>query len=116
MISVASASGRAMRLTAGLIMLGFSATSARAEGDRLSEILSGYGCQVTGMLSAIQQSPRSVATPFLMVAVTDKVAKQINCSFVEDRTQLLCKTGPVSKEKPPHGDPTKQGFYVDYSL
>ena len=34
-----------------------------------------------------------------MVAVTDKVAKQINCSFVEDRTPLLCKTGPVSKEK-----------------
>ena len=34
-----------------------------------------------------------------MVAVTDKVAKQINCSFVEDRTPVLCKTGPVSKEK-----------------
>ena len=53
MISVASASGRAMRLTAGLIMLGFSAPSALAGGDRLSEILSGYGCQVTAMLSAI---------------------------------------------------------------
>ena len=102
MISIASlipASGGAKRLIASTVFFALSTAVGLAAEDRLAKVLDNYGCQVRVMLSAIQEAPASVTSPFLMIAVTDKIAKNLSCTFVNDRQHLLCSTAPISKEK-----------------
>jgi hypothetical protein len=70
-----------------------------AAEDRLTTVLDNYGCQVSEALKALRSTPATVAEPFLTIALTGKVAKQVGCEFVEGRTRLLCETSPVSKDK-----------------
>ena len=102
MVSIASlipACGDAKLLMASAVFFGLSTSVGLAAEDRLARVLDNYSCQVRVMLSAIKEAPASVAKPFLIVAVTDKFAKNLTCAFVDNRQHLSCETAPISKEK-----------------
>src|SRR5260221_8699203 len=89
----------AKRLIAGAFIFGLSTAASLAADDRLAKVIDNFGCQVSEALKALGSTPTEVAAPFLTVAVTSKIAKQIECRFEDGRTRLLCATSPVSKDK-----------------
>jgi hypothetical protein len=89
----------AKRLVASAVIFGLSTAASLAADDRLAKVIDSYGCQVSEALKTLGSTPTAVAEPFLTVAVTSKVAKQIECRFEDGRTRLLCQTAPISKDK-----------------
>ena len=97
--SVFSHASRAKRMLASAVIFGLSTAASLAADDRLAKVIDNYGCQVSEALKTLGSTPTTVAKPFLTVAVTGKVAKQIECRFEDGRTHLLCETAPISKDK-----------------